>query len=99
MSEAVIIFQKGESKGEKCELSILEKKEWDEWKKPVWNISLNFIKKKTHSANFPPELVKRLVKMYSFFGETILDPFAGTGTTLRIAQELNRKAVGYEIYI
>jgi hypothetical protein len=46
---------------------------------------------------FPEELPKRLIKMYSFEGDTVLDPFVGSGTTLKVALELRRNAIGYEI--
>lgn len=50
-----------------------------------------------HPATFPPEMVSRLIKMHSLTGETILDPFMGSGTTLEAALALGRHAVGYEI--
>jgi len=50
-----------------------------------------------HEAMFPEELPYRLIRMFSFVGETVLDPFAGSGTTLKVALDLDRNAVGYEI--
>jgi site-specific DNA-methyltransferase (adenine-specific) len=46
---------------------------------------------------FPEELPRRLIKMFSFSGETVLDPFAGSGTTATVAKELGRSSVSYEI--
>jgi len=46
---------------------------------------------------FPDELPRRLIKMFSFVGETVLDPFAGSGTTAKVARELGRNSVSYEI--
>lgn len=46
---------------------------------------------------FPEELPMRLIKMFSFVGETILDPFLGSGTTTIVAKKLNRNSIGYEI--
>jgi DNA modification methylase len=54
-------------------------------------------KSEEHPAPFPDELPKRLIKLYSFFGDTVLDPFLGTGTTAKVALELGRKAIGYEL--
>ncbi len=50
-----------------------------------------------HEATFPEELPRRLIRMFSFAGETVLDPFLGSGTTARVALELNRDAVGWEL--
>ena len=50
-----------------------------------------------HPAPFPEELPRRLIKLHSFYGDTVLDPFMGTGTTAKVAIELGRKAIGYEI--
>ena len=50
-----------------------------------------------HIAMFPLELPRRLIQMFSFHGETVLDPFAGSGTTIRAAMDLERVGVGYEI--
>ncbi len=50
-----------------------------------------------HEAMFPEELPRRLIKMYTFVGDTVLDPFLGSGTTVKVALSLGRNAVGYEI--
>ena len=54
-------------------------------------------KSEGHPAPFPKELPHRLIKLYSFYGDTVLDPFMGTGTTAEAALELGRNAIGYEI--
>ena len=54
-------------------------------------------KSEGHPAPFPKELPYRLIKLYSFYGDTVLDPFIGTGTTAEVALELGRNAIGYEI--
>jgi len=50
-----------------------------------------------HPAPFPPELPFRCIRLFSFAGETVLEPFAGSGTTMRVARDLKRSAIGYEI--
>jgi site-specific DNA-methyltransferase (adenine-specific) len=69
--------------------------EWKNWTDSVWYIQA--AQSVRNLAVFPEELVERIIKLYSFPGDTVLDPFAGTGTTLIVAKKLGRKAVGYEI--
>ncbi|OPL12651.1 MAG: hypothetical protein AVO34_06860 [Firmicutes bacterium ML8_F2] len=76
--------------------SSIAKEEWAEWASGLWNIP-SVRKNDDHPAKYPDELVRRLVKMYSFKGDIVLDPFLGSGTTVKVARELDRKGVGYEI--
>ena len=73
------------------EESIVSKDEWREYTKTVWSIAN--VRNPKHPAVFPEEIPHRLIKLFSFVGETVLDPFAGIGTTGKVAVGLNRKAV------
>ncbi|MFN3406586.1 MAG: DNA methyltransferase [Caldimicrobium sp.] len=97
--EFILIFRKpGKNKKvtkEIKELSKLTKEEWKEYFSGHW--SFPGAKQINHEAMFPDELPRRLIKMFSYVGDTILDPFLGSGTTVKVALQLNRNAIGYEI--
>jgi site-specific DNA-methyltransferase (adenine-specific) len=73
------------------EKSKVTKEEWREFTLTVWQIAN--IKHSEHPAVFPEEIPHRLIKMFTFIEETVLDPFAGIGTTGKVALKLNRKAI------
>ena len=110
IQESILIFQKGRfdysyvrelpSKTlEKSKISISEYND-QEWPLTVWNIT-NVLplgpRLEKGIAAFPEEIPERLIRLFSFHGETILDPFLGSGTTMKVAQELGRNSWGYEI--
>lgn len=77
------------------EASNMSKEEWKEYFSGHWNFGGT--KQDGHIAMFPEELPRRLIKMFAFVGDTVLDPFLGSGTTALAAKNLNRNSVGYEI--
>lgn len=80
---------------EQKELSKMTAEEWNTFFAGHWNFG--GAKQDRHIAMFPEELPRRLIKMFSFVGDTVLDPFAGSGTTNLGAKNLRRNSVGYEI--
>lgn len=80
---------------ENKELSKMTAEEWNTFFAGHWNFA--GARQDNHIAMFPEELPKRLIKMFSFVGDTVLDPFAGSGTSNLAAKNLGRNSVGYEI--
>jgi DNA modification methylase len=80
---------------EQRRLSKLNKKDFDSWFQQIWHIT--GASTRNHPAPFPLELASRLVRMFSFHGDTVLDPFCGTGTTMIAALRYERNSIGIEI--
>lgn len=97
--EYILLFKKQgkapQPTKEQKENAVLTNEEWNTYFSGHWYF--NGARQDKHLAMFPDELPKRLIKMFSFPGETILDPFMGSGTTASVAKKLNRNSVGYEI--
>lgn len=96
--ENILIFKKQGKRDvskEVKEKSKLDKDTWLEYTRGVWMIEPD--RRAKHPATFPLEIPKRLISLYSFVGDTVYDPFAGTGTTLIAAYFLRRNAVRVEI--
>ena len=109
LQESILIFQNGDFDyksipdivREKSKVSI-EKYQKEKWYLNVWNITNvlpNNNRLEKGIAAFPDEIAYRLISLFSYKGETVLDPFLGSGTTIKVAVEQGRNAVGYEIDI
>ncbi|MCP5002624.1 MAG: site-specific DNA-methyltransferase [Planctomycetes bacterium] len=75
--------------------SIINKKDFDRWFQQIWNIPGSSLKK--HPARYPLELASRLIRMFSFTEDTVLDPFCGSGTSMIAALRYERNSIGVEI--
>lgn len=93
----VIFYKKRWKKNSGTKKSDITKKEFMEWTNGLWTFSGESKKKIGHPAPFPIELPKRCIKLFSFIGDTVLDPFLGSGSTLIAAYLNNRKGIGIEI--
>ena len=80
---------------EQRRLSKFDKKDFNEWFQQIWTIPGASTRK--HPAPYPIELASRLIRMFSFYGDTILDPFCGSGTSLIAALRNGRNGIGIEI--
>lgn len=80
---------------EQRELSMINKDDFNKWFQQTWNIQGTSTR--DHPAPFPLDLANRLVRMFSFVGDTVLDPFSGTGTSVVAAVNAGRHAIGVEI--
>ena len=110
IQESILLFQNGEfdySQLKDAPRNVLESSKIDtvllnkeRWNLTVWNIT-NVLpmpgRVEEGIAAFPEEIPRRLIKLFTMVGETVFDPFTGSGTTLKVARELGRRGVGYEI--
>ena len=96
--EAIVVFYKDEwKKTGGSGISDTTSEEFISWVDGVWTIGCESRKRIGHPAPFPREIPRRLIKLFSFVGDTVLDPFAGSGTTLIEAQLNNRIGIGLEL--
>jgi len=103
--EYILTFSKPDEEGNLCSLekspesatshSDLTKEEFLEWTKSVWRIPP--AKNTDHPCVYPPELVRRLIKLYSWPGQNVLDIFGGSGTTAAVSEALGRNSISFEI--
>ncbi len=95
--EYILIFSKDTFSREKNKKeNTIQKQEFLDWTKSVWTFPAVSAKKIGHPAPFPEELPHRLIQLYSYQGDVVLDPFAGSGTTCLAALKDNRNYIGYD---
>jgi site-specific DNA-methyltransferase (adenine-specific) len=96
--EYILVFSKGRFKREREDREpTIERDEFLEFTKSVWQFPTESASRVGHPAPFPVELPRRLIQLYTFDEETVLDPFMGSGTTAIAALESGRHYVGYEV--
>lgn len=98
--EYIYVFEKPGKRlvaKEQKEASRLPLEEWKEYVQRIWRIPTETEKFKLHDAIWPVEIPRRLIKLYSFVGDVVLDPFGGTCTATLAAMQLNRSSICYEI--
>lgn len=97
--EYILVFSKGSFSRKKIEgkEDTISKEQFMEWTKSVWLMNPESAKKVGHPAPFPVELPYRLIQLYTYKGDIVLDPFMGSGTTAIAALKSERKYIGYDI--
>jgi site-specific DNA-methyltransferase (adenine-specific) len=95
--EYILVFSKGSfRRANQGKESTIGRDEFLEWTKSVWQFPAVSARKIGHPAPFPEELPRRLIQLYTFAGDLVLDPFAGSGTTCLAAQNSLRHYIGYD---
>ncbi|OGH39092.1 MAG: SAM-dependent methyltransferase [Candidatus Levybacteria bacterium RIFCSPLOWO2_01_FULL_38_21] len=96
--EYILVFSKGRYDRKKSDKkSTISKEEFMEFTKSIWTFSAERASRVKHPAPFPVELAYRLIQLYTFENDVVLDPFLGSGTTCIAALKTNRKYIGYDI--
>lgn len=96
--EYILVFSKGSlSRPAQGRRSTIDREQFLEWTRSVWTFPPASARKVGHPAPFPEELPRRLIELYTYHGDIVLDPFCGSGTTCVAALRAGRAYVGYEI--
>ena len=104
--EHILVMRKGKfdyksvSEEDKREAGIDVDEAKRRWNSDVWDMcpeTKNQYNRESHPAMFPEELPEAFIRLYTYEGETVLDPFLGSGTTMKVAEGLNRRSIGYEL--
>jgi site-specific DNA-methyltransferase (adenine-specific) len=95
--EYILVFTKGDYKRDgKGKTKTITRDQFMEWTKSIWNMNAESARRIKHPAPFPVELPYRLIQLFSFEGDIILDPFMGSGTTAIAALKSSRKYIGFD---
>jgi site-specific DNA-methyltransferase (adenine-specific) len=95
----IVLYKKTWKKTSGSKVSDVARDEFMNWTNGLWTFNGESAKRIGHPAPFPPELPYRCIKLFSYVGDTVLDPFSGSGTTLVTCLKTNRKGVGIELDI
>ncbi len=104
--EHILVLRKGKfdykqvSQEEKKQATVDIEEAKRRWNSDIWDMhpeTKNQYNRETHPAMFPEELPEALIRLYTYEGETVLDPFLGSGTTTKVAASLDRRSIGYEL--
>ena len=97
-AEAVLVLSKQHRKRDgRGKTTQIDRDEFMDWTLGLWQFRGETSKRWGHPAPFPEQLPRRLIRMFSFTDDVVLDPFLGSGTTCRVAKDLGRKSIGIEI--
>ena len=95
--EYILIFSKGKyQRKSTASLATVSKEDFLEWTKSIWNFPSESAKRVGHPAPFPVELPRRLIELYTYEGDVVLDPFMGAGSTALAGLDTKRRWVGYD---
>ncbi len=96
--EYILVFSKGDyKKNKRNKENTISRDDFIEWTKSIWTMKAESAKRIGHPAPFPEELPYRLIQLYSYKGDIILDPFMGSGTTALASLKSGRNFIGYEV--